>query len=243
MQDGSEKLCDCFNISGIPLSISEVISILSYFVAGCNIHASEIPKNVLGISAGSVIFSSVAKPMLPPLNESQWRVSNQLPFNGKAEDAFGAISMHLSFTDWKQPITGVADQGNRDAQYSKMESVISIREQGKWVGDVDISPALNDPRVYEMATQEPCDHPKDHPPRFPMVSIECWDELRDLPAGKVVVRAHGNWLARLARLAATTYLVQCAQEISSGIERITVCPPSVCWLCVEKEFQNNVFVY
>lgn len=37
-------------------TIPQQVSMVSYFVAGCNIPASEIPSNVLGISAGSSLF-------------------------------------------------------------------------------------------------------------------------------------------------------------------------------------------
>ncbi|KAI0147555.1 hypothetical protein GGR57DRAFT_476853 [Xylariaceae sp. FL1272] len=50
------------------------------------------------------IFSSVRNPMLAAMEESNWRVANHHPFNGKRESTFGSTSMHLSFTSWGRAI-------------------------------------------------------------------------------------------------------------------------------------------
>ncbi|KAI1330651.1 hypothetical protein F5Y16DRAFT_362334 [Xylariaceae sp. FL0255] len=150
-------------------------------------------------------------------------------FNGKRENALSSTSMHLSFTNWERAIDQSKEQGTQDSQCRKMESIISIRKKGKWIGDVDVVTALRSHNVYFMAPQPPCAHPLDVAPVKNMVSIEYWEDISDIPAGLVVVRAHGNWLARLA---ATAFLAQQADTGQSAIRRITICPSRVCWQCV-----------
>lgn len=169
-----------------------------------------------------------------------WRIASLNYFNGKAEDALQSTSMHLSFTDWGRPLNVSSDQGNLDAQFSMMEAVVSIREGGKWIGDVDLLRQLRSPRLYHMSPQAPCEHPPGTEPGRPMTSIESWDELRDMPPGVAVVRAYGNWLARLA---VAGFLAQNADEGSMATDRITLCPTSVCWRCHQPASPRNVYIY
>lgn len=120
-----------------------------------------------------------------------------------------------------------------------MESVVSIREAGRWVGDVDVVSALRNECVNKFRPQPPCDHSKDGSYATHLTSIESWDELRNCNAGNVVIRAHGNWVARLACIA---FLSQGIQRGDFLFESIIVCPPQVCWKCVEK-FPPCVYVY
>jgi hypothetical protein len=178
--------------------------------------------------------------MIAPLDKGNWMISNLNEFNGKAEDMLNATSLHLSFTDWSSPLRSAGSMGIQDVEGVMMESIISIREGGKWIGDVDAVSALNSPKLFKMEPQRPCHHEVNAPPTTPMTSIECWDELRDCPAGLVVVRAYGNWVSRLS---ATVYLAQLSMQSTSGIHRILVCPRKVCWACVEPVSPSTVFIY
>ncbi|CAG9972410.1 unnamed protein product [Clonostachys byssicola] len=142
-------------------------------------------------------------------------------FNGKSEDMLNSTSLHLSFTDWSRPLGPTTTISGKDVDGLVMESVVSIREHGRWVGDIDPANALQNPIVILMGPQEPCSHPPDEPPAVPMTAVECWDELRDCPEKLVVVKAHGNWVARLA---ATAYLVECSKQTPTKVKRITICP-------------------
>lgn len=189
------------------------------------------------------MFFSVENPILSPQDPTFWRVANSQDFDGTATDLFDNTSMHLSFTNWERPIEDFSSRGNQDVQLAVMESVISIRERGRWIGDVDVIVALRSPTIYKLPVQEACNHSKSEPPGVHMASIECWDELREFPAGNVVVRANGNWLARLAT---TAFLAQCAEKRLCDIKRITLCPPSVCWMCLKEyveQFPSNIYIY
>ncbi|KAI0871651.1 hypothetical protein GGS24DRAFT_470761 [Hypoxylon argillaceum] len=189
---------------------------------------------------GFTLLSSVVSPITSPIDHAHWRGAIMQTFDGKPEDALGTTSMHLSFTSWQLPINQQGAQGNQDNQYKMMEVVISIRDQGKWIGDVNIISALKSHRVYQLPPQGPCHHTPGSAPSTSMLSIGSWDILCDPPPGQVVVRAHGNWLARLA---AVSFMAQQAEAISYNVTRITICPKDVCWLCVKLELTNNVYVY
>ena len=38
--------------------------------------------------------------------------------------------------------------GKQNAHFTKMESVVSIREAGFWIGDVDVVASLKSPYIY-----------------------------------------------------------------------------------------------
>lgn len=180
---------------------------------------------------------------MPPVDESEWRVQNEITFNGRAENALHGTSLHLSFTDWQRSLDDIAERGNRDAQFLTMEAVVSIRDKGTWMGDVDAVKGLTSNIIRRMPPQPPCSHPEGSPPVIPMVSIEDWKSLRDLPYLRdfsVVVRAHGNWLARLAVAA---FLVQCAEHPGTPVNVITICPLSMCWACVKHKGWHYVYIY
>ncbi|KAK8022288.1 hypothetical protein PG993_013055 [Apiospora rasikravindrae] len=124
-------------------------------------------------------------------------------------------SMHLSFTNWERPLEEFQSGGNQDVEMALIESVLSVRERGWWISDVDVLPALRSRIIHRLSPQQQlssCGHLSSghaEPPRAHVTSIESWDELREFSAGNVVVRTNGNWLARLTVAA---YLSQSAQR-------------------------------
>ncbi|KIL86234.1 hypothetical protein FAVG1_10631 [Fusarium avenaceum] len=56
---------------------------------------------------GLTMLIPPANPMLASLDETTWRISNLNSFNGRPEDMLSTTSLHLSFTDWIQPLTSV----------------------------------------------------------------------------------------------------------------------------------------
>ncbi|KXH29080.1 hypothetical protein CSIM01_02149 [Colletotrichum simmondsii] len=188
---------------------------------------------------GFVMFSSVMEPMVSEVGESSWKVINQNLFNGRPENAFGSTSMHLSFTNWERSIEEPMSGGLQDTQFVIMESVVSIREAGSWVGDVDVVRALRNECVSKLRPQPSCTHDMSGLYGAHLTSIESWDELRNCNLGNVVIRAHGNWVARLACIA---FLSQGIQRGDFRFDSVIVCPQQVCWKCVEK-FSPCVYVY
>ena len=127
--------------------------------------------------------------------------------------------------------------GQQDFSVSILESVISVRDSGEWVADVNIlGPLKEDERVCRLDPPKRCGHPENLAPTPPIMSVECWDDVLDSPDGNFLVKAHGNWLARLA---ITAVLANHCKRV----KRITICSPSVCWQCVEEESSHNAYVF
>lgn len=67
--------------------------------------------------------------------------------------------------------------GFQDVQLVQMESVVSICEAGRWIGDVNVMEALRDNRVSRLHPQTGCPHGPDEPFDARMTSVESWDQL------------------------------------------------------------------
>lgn len=164
-------------------------------------------------------------------------------FDGQPADLFVSTSMHLSFTEWERSMDMADSHGKQDVQFTKMESVISIREAGCWIGDVDVVAALKSPYIYSWSAHPQCGHATSEPPEsVSLKSISNWDELRECQSGLAVVRVHGNWLSRLA---VTAYLAQRADQGAGAGPRITLLPSSVCWRCLmhSNPSHSGVYIY
>ncbi|GKT57462.1 LOW QUALITY PROTEIN: hypothetical protein ColTof4_09454 [Colletotrichum tofieldiae] len=103
---------------------------------------------------GFAIFSSGMELMVSEVGESSWKVINRNLFDGRPENAFGSTSMHLSFTNWERSIEEPTP-GGPPRTCSSMESVVSVREAGRWVGDVDVVRALRNECISKFRPQPP----------------------------------------------------------------------------------------
>jgi hypothetical protein len=182
--------------------------------------------------------------MTAPLNDTAWKVVQDMAaFDGRPADLFASTSMHLSFTQWERSMDVADSHGKQDVQFTKMESVVSIREAGCWISDVDVVTALKSPYIYSWPEQWTCGHATSEPPEsVSLKSISNWDELRECQSGLAVVRVHGNWLARLA---VTAYLAQCADQAGGAGPRITLLPSLLCWCCLMQHHlpHSGVYIY
>ncbi|KAJ4345550.1 uncharacterized protein N0V89_011683 [Didymosphaeria variabile] len=150
------------------------------------------------------------------------RLVNHYHFDGKEEDCFGETSLHLSFTEWQLPID-VGSRGNRDVEASYIEAAIGLYDKSKWVADLKILDVFN-PQLCRIVPE--CREHRsgqDIPTTkiFEFVSIDSWEELLDSPTEVGVVRARGNWQARLA---AAALAIQLGHETR-------IVPDGLCWLC------------
>ncbi|RMJ18140.1 hypothetical protein CDV36_002219 [Fusarium kuroshium] len=215
--------------SAIPTNVMGISFEDSIFVPSKIVHdpareyeASHVTQILGNIGCpGLVMLTSPANPMLAPLDEAKWRIYNMHEFNGKPEDMLDATSLHLSFTNWSRPLNSGGPSGMQGVEALLVEAVVSIRDSGQWVGDVDATTALGCDMIHQVKPNPNCNHEPHSLPTTAMISIECWDELRICPEGLAVVRASGNWVARLA---ATAYLVQKILLGELRRRRIFVCP-------------------
>ncbi|KAK0648697.1 hypothetical protein B0T16DRAFT_491439 [Cercophora newfieldiana] len=150
-----------------------------------------------------------SKPRLQDHDLSSWHLINHFPFDGKFEDHFSGTSLHLSFTDFEMPID-VGARGLRDTLAVLMESLVSINDKGRHLGDLDVMATIHSELLDIVSC---CPHGQgsrkvqDSIPHGTsldnLISVDSWDEFLDLPSASVVVRACGNWQARLAMATAS----------------------------------------
>ena len=139
---------------------------------------------------------------------SAWRMVNHKEFDGKLEDTFQDITLHLRFTGYELPID--IDAQKRGHQYTDAflaEAVVSAHSAGNWVSDLNLS-SLTSRNLLRVAPRPSC-QPQASPASKPdcdLVSIENWEELLDPPVIPGVFKAHGNWQARLAAVCMSVQL-------------------------------------
>ena len=111
------------------------------------------------------VFGNLGRPEMafpiPPSNPKfmdyelkSWHLINHAPFNGQFEDNFQSTSLHLSFTDFEMPVD-VGVRGLRDRLVILVESLVSINDKGRHVGDLDIISMLDSKYVTLMGE---CSH-------------------------------------------------------------------------------------
>ncbi|KAI0506278.1 hypothetical protein F5B22DRAFT_624291 [Xylaria bambusicola] len=191
-----------------------------------------------------MIYGNVGRPgvsmMIPPASPllrkpklESWRLINHEPFTySQCDNMFGRTSLHLAFTGYEQPVVTTAKHGARDLEACYLETVVTVFDGRERVGDLDILGAIDNAVFDIMPTNTACAHPS-RPSQCPRwIVVASWEELLELPSGKVfLVKAHGNALSRLATA------VVCVQK---GVGRCFILPPDPCYSCVGEALRNQV---
>ena len=180
--------------------------------------------------AGIALLIPPDEPKTREIDPRDWNLINHDEFDGVITDSFQSTSLHMSFTEFILPI----DTGLRGFRYTEvyfLETIISVHDKGRWMGDLEVLPVFEDP-LLRLITNESvtCKHTQksDVPAEEDLISIDSWYEFFNRPEGPVVFRAHGNWMARLA-----------AVSMSVVKEHLTlVFGENICWRCGEIEHQH-----
>ncbi|KAI5925977.1 hypothetical protein F4810DRAFT_726508 [Camillea tinctor] len=192
-----------FNIA--PSDIEEVIVVCyenSIFVAGTLLsdptEAQDFVtvRHIIGnIGHAGMVF--MISPTEPRIRAPGYRpdLVDHRPFNGTSANKFQATSLHLSFTNWKMPLHW-DETGMIDPETFLLEAVVSVQDDGKWVADIGVLVLEKCPiTMMNFACQ--CDD-TDEPLIMDVVCLDSWEELLDSLPCVSVLRAKGNWAARLA---------------------------------------------
>lgn len=91
--------------------------------------------------------------------------------------------------------------------------------------------------VHVLAAQSLCRHQTPQRPGPDIQALETWDQVLDCPEGILATKSHGNWAARMALVCVL------AQHCQGSLRRIVICPPSVCWQCIDTSVRNTIFIY
>lgn len=241
-----------------PSSLEEAFAMSSgnsMYIAGsllCDPHeqpnSTEIRRVIGNLGrSGMTFLISPPEVKIREANPENWRIISHRDFDGLPENHFDQTSLHLSFTDYEHPLSSEdTPRHTIDRAVILLEALISIYEGGTWVGEVDILKGLSI-QVHRMTSAIHCSNGTGtkhkgnvtyqealkSSPHLAATSIENWDELIEAPqTGLIVIRAHQNWLARLA--AAAT----CARLHLIPI----ILPRDVCWSCCAEVIHKDRFL-
>jgi hypothetical protein len=226
-----------FNID--PANLSRVMAMSSgnsIFVAAPLLCDPSVDPPTHGVQRiiGNVGRSGIAF-LYPPDNPKtkEWdlgfyQVVRHEEFDGRLDDCFQSTTMHLTFSGYESPIV-VGIHGSRFTEAFFLETVVSLHDRGEWIADLDVLSTFNSSLFYSLVDQPECKDRAPIPiPDFSVVTIDSWKELIDQPLQVAVLRAHGNWLARLAAVSLSVRL---------GIPTV-VFGNSCCWTCGEKMLKH-----
>lgn len=220
-----------------------------------NASISRITGNV-GRPGINFLMLPSSQPLVRPLSRS-YRAVSYSPFDGKTEDNFRATTLHMSFTKYEFPL-GDRTTGLIDRPGFFVEAVISVYDGGQWVADLDVK-HLTDKDVIQKMASRGLHHDPDGrcaPEQLSRViqkhftSIDSWEEILDTPPGIGLIRAHGNWPARLA---AAAFLAQrlrhrdhCSDHDTSAGDSgqqpsfaLIQSNSDVCWACLYRRVRRT----
>lgn len=194
-----------------------------------NLEPFEVRRVIGNIGrAGLALLIPPQNPLVRSPDSERWNVVNHNIFDGSLEDNFSSTTLHLGFTGYEFPMMG-GGHGGRFVDAFFIEAVISVHDSGEWMADLDILKALISPSLTAIEQQPHCkSSPAGSVPSYDLVAIDNWQELLDAPDEVSVVRAHGNWQARLA-----------ATVISVVLRHPTIVfQGHGCWSCGIKTMQH-----
>lgn len=180
------------------------------------------------------VFANLGRPemclLVPPSHPklassdlASWKQVNHAPFDGQFVDSFRSTSLHLTFTDFEMPVD-VGVRGLRDRQVVLLESLVSIDDRGRKIGDLDVLSICADSK---FSVSHICKHKtgltkETYRDPAHAVTLDCWDEFLDFPESTAIFRASGNWQARLGAAVA---------GVQDG-KRVHLLPEKACLSCL-----------
>ncbi|MCJ1326097.1 hypothetical protein MMC10_002761 [Thelotrema lepadinum] len=171
--------------------------------------ADEVPAWSLQRIAGNIGHSGIS--LMVGVKDPQVRtpgddhsIVQHTQYDFHRVNSYKSTSLHLSFTGWSVPVN-LEDENltarTIDHTISYIESVVSVRDRGRWVADLDMLSTMNIAGIPKK-NPSPCTdvaHQSWRNVRLSYVSIDDWEELLDPPLESYgIFRAKGNWAARLA---------------------------------------------
>ncbi|KAI1408068.1 hypothetical protein F5Y13DRAFT_205057 [Hypoxylon sp. FL1857] len=164
----------------------------------------------------------------------EWYQYDHKEFDGTMEDCFEGTSLHLSFSEASQAVN-VDFSGGRDVEAYFLETLISVHDRETWIAELDILGALRSPKerlVQELLGSKPCSCGPDSARGTKIISIDNFAEMIVPPRQAGIIRANGNWQARLAAASIC---------IAKGY-RVILKPEGTCWGCLSKASLDDTTV-
>jgi len=166
-------------------------------------------------------------PMIREVKMSDWRGIDRDDFDGEMRDCFESTSLHLSFTGANTPVNQ-SFSGGQDVEVYMLETLISVRDGGNWIADLDVFRGIGSVKLQRMGGCQGHSHNSVVTAQN-LTAIDNWFSLIDAPETPLnIVRAHKNWQARLAATTISIYL---------GYETV-VLSDQPCWSCFNSKAQE-----
>ncbi|PLB46447.1 hypothetical protein P170DRAFT_511217 [Aspergillus steynii IBT 23096] len=147
---------------------------------------------------GVVLLVPPACPMVRASNICDPFSVRHAAFDGRLMDKFPKTQLELSFTGYSESIRS-KDRGACDTTVYVLEAQVRVYDGGSWVGDLDVLAALDSPILQRPLSSDGDAQDSSEDSSVELASIDRWEELLQPPPTRVgIIRAHGNWLARLA---------------------------------------------
>ncbi|KAI0138108.1 hypothetical protein F4776DRAFT_654478 [Hypoxylon sp. NC0597] len=156
----------------------------------------------------------------------EWYQYDHKEFDGTMEDCFQGTSLHLSFSEASQAVN-VDFSGGRDVEAYFLETLISVHDRETWIAEIDILGALRSPPnrlIRWLLGSRPCSCGPESARGTKLISIDNFAEMIVPPRQAGIIRANGNWQARLAAASIC---------IAKGYN-VILKPEGTCWGCLSK---------
>ncbi|KAI0835413.1 hypothetical protein F5Y06DRAFT_306197 [Hypoxylon sp. FL0890] len=164
----------------------------------------------------------------------EWYLYDHKEFDGAMDDCFEGTSLHLSFSEASQAVN-VDFSGGRDVEAYFLETLISVHDRETWIAELDILGALRssqDRLVRGLLGSKSCSCRPDSARGTKIISIDNFAEMIVPPRQAGIIRANGNWQARLAAMSIC---------IAKGY-KVILKPEGTCWGCLSKASLGNIMV-
>lgn len=184
--------------------------------------------------AGIALLLPPDEPQIRRIDAGDWRFLNHDKYDGTRADSFEDTSLHASFTGFMLPFD-TGSRGMRDIDVYFLETVISVRDKARWIGDLKPLPIFSNPSFRVIHGDNPtCEHMQKDYVAFEqkLTSTDSWYDFSTRPEGPIVFRANDNWMARLA--AASMSIQQGHLTLVFG--------HNACWTCARIERQRLAHV-
>ncbi|KAK0612618.1 hypothetical protein B0T17DRAFT_511795 [Bombardia bombarda] len=186
---------------------------------------------------GLSVLGWVKEPMMLEPSLNTWRLVNHADWDGTTiADSFATTTLQLSLTGHEMTLNLSRPGGHyREATY--LEARLSAYDAGSWMADVEVMQQQQQQQQQQGGRVLPagCGHGEreraDSADYGTIAVVDNWFEVLDAPLGSAVVRATGNWMARLAL----------GSVLQTNDEPFVVCSAGgagICWGCVKERVEG-----
>lgn len=201
--------------------------------------ADQNPSSVVQRFTGNIGRAGMAF-MVPPSDPDirsyeridEWYQYDHKEFDGTMENCFEGTSLHIAFSEATQAVN-VGFSGGRDVEVYFLETLISVHHRETWIAELDILGTMQSSNlIRRYLGVKSCECKGTAARGRSIISIDNFAEMIVPPRQPGIVRAIGNWQARLA--AASLCLAKGYKVILK--------PERTCWGCLSKKSVDGVAV-